>query len=151
MKDQCHTETDSVKYMSPYIIVINFKMFYDKKWCRPGVFVTLWALALVSKAMMKLPDINSLAFPNHKQFVAGQIHTRPDIWRRIKTEELAEQRKVIRWVEDEVDNNFIVHFKGRFRGEKYDCDFPPSRQLNNANKFKFLFFKISSQVLYRSG
>ena len=31
MLDQCHSETD----------------FIIKKWCRPGVFVTLWALALV--------------------------------------------------------------------------------------------------------
>ena len=50
MIDQCHSETDIVNYILPYIIVINFKIFLNfliKKWRRPGVFVTLWALALV--------------------------------------------------------------------------------------------------------
>ena len=32
--DECHTETDIVNYSLPYIIVINFKIFIIKKWCR---------------------------------------------------------------------------------------------------------------------
>ena len=27
--DQCHSETDIVNYIFPYIIVINFKIFYN--------------------------------------------------------------------------------------------------------------------------
>ena len=29
MIDQCHSETDIVNYILPYIIVINFKIFYN--------------------------------------------------------------------------------------------------------------------------
>ena len=29
MIDQCHSETDIENYTLPYIIVINFKIFYD--------------------------------------------------------------------------------------------------------------------------
>ena len=29
MIDQCHSETDIVNYNLPYIIVINFKIFYN--------------------------------------------------------------------------------------------------------------------------
>ena len=29
MIDQCHSEIDIVNYILPYIIVINFKIFYN--------------------------------------------------------------------------------------------------------------------------
>ena len=47
MIDQCHSETDIVNYILPYIILLNLKYFIIKKWLWPEVFVTLWALALV--------------------------------------------------------------------------------------------------------
>ena len=47
MLDQCYSETDIVIYILPYIIVINLKYFIIKKWRQPGVFVILWAIALV--------------------------------------------------------------------------------------------------------
>ena len=31
MTDQCHSEIDIVNYILPYIIVINFKIFYNKE------------------------------------------------------------------------------------------------------------------------
>ena len=39
MLDQCHSETDIMSLTLKYLII--------KKWRRPGVFVTLWAFALV--------------------------------------------------------------------------------------------------------
>ena len=36
MIDQCHSETDIVNYILPYIIVINFKIFYKKEFAPAG-------------------------------------------------------------------------------------------------------------------
>ena len=47
MIDQCHSEIGIVNNIMTYIIVINFKYFMIKISRGPGVFVTLWALALV--------------------------------------------------------------------------------------------------------
>ena len=47
MIDQCHSENDIVNYILPYIIVINFKIFYNQEMAPAGGIVTLWALALV--------------------------------------------------------------------------------------------------------
>ena len=56
--DQCDTKIDLVKYVGqwpifhgplilPYIIIIKL-FLYIKTWHRPGVFVPLWALALIA-------------------------------------------------------------------------------------------------------
>ena len=46
--DQCHSETDIVNYILLYLsLSLTLKYFIKKKCRRPGVFVTLWALALV--------------------------------------------------------------------------------------------------------
>ena len=36
MLAQCHSETDIVNYILPYIIVINFKIFYNKEMAPVG-------------------------------------------------------------------------------------------------------------------
>ena len=36
MIDQCHSETDIVNYILPYIIVINFKIIYNKEMAPAG-------------------------------------------------------------------------------------------------------------------
>ena len=36
MIDQCHSETDIINYILPYIIVINFKIFYNYEMAPAG-------------------------------------------------------------------------------------------------------------------
>ena len=36
MIDQCHSETDIVNYILPYVIVINFKIFYNQEMAPAG-------------------------------------------------------------------------------------------------------------------
>ena len=54
MIDQCHSETDIVNISCLISLSLTLKYFIIKKWRRPGVFVTLWALALVNFCSKKL-------------------------------------------------------------------------------------------------
>ena len=73
MIDQCHSETDIVNYILPYIIVINIKYFIIKKWCQPArVFVTLWALALGFYDKRDNFDFDIVNFP----FLDGDVPRR---------------------------------------------------------------------------
>ena len=69
MLDQCHSETDIVNYILPSLS-LTLKYFIIKKWRRPGVFVTLWALALV---LWTLRPISASAFCRDKQIFGGIV------------------------------------------------------------------------------
>ena len=50
MIDQCHLETDIETISCLISLSLTLKYFIIKEWRLPGVFMTLWALALVYSA-----------------------------------------------------------------------------------------------------
>ena len=96
-----------------------------------------------------LPNINDIAFPDHNNFVAGQINTKLDKWKHI-LQGCTNEQEISDWVEHGIDiNKVMVRFNGTFRGVHYDCDYPPSRHFNNSNNCKGFTQFVSETIQER--
>ena len=96
-----------------------------------------------------LPNINDIAFPDHNNFVAGQINTKLDKWKHI-LQGCPNEQEISDWVEHGIDiNKVMVRFNGTFRGVHYDCDYPPPRQFNNSNNCKGFTQFVSETIQER--
>lgn len=78
-------------------------------------------------------DVNSLAFPNPSSFVAGQLHDRLEVWSRIpESSRYPLCHTVLDWLKNKVQvHNYFRHFKGSFKGKRFDSAAPPQRVFAN--------------------
>ena len=76
-------------------------------------------------------DVHSFVFPDPSSFIAGQLHAHPGVWDRItESSSYPFRSTVLDWVKNEVDvHDYFRHFKGSFKGESFDSDLPPSREI----------------------
>ncbi|WAR14863.1 hypothetical protein MAR_004968 [Mya arenaria] len=96
-----------------------------------------------------LPDLSSIQFQNHKQFVSGQLHTKTYEWENIILKNNGHE-ETLRWIKHGVDiSDFFTQFKGKFWGVNYDCALPPPMQFKNANKCKKFTEFINSTIQER--
>lgn len=64
-------------------------------------------------------------------FRCGNIHAHADAWREVSAKHPL-HASIMDWVEHGVRvAPFMCHFKGSFKGQQYDCDFPPPREFCN--------------------
>ena len=73
-----------------------------------------------------------LIFRNPDYFVAGELHHHSDTWNRI-LEGYHKRDEVLGFIHSKVSVfDFMVPFKGDFKGKRYDSERPPSLELPNS-------------------
>ena len=70
-------------------------------------------------------------YPDH--FMAGELHKHAANWAEIaKLAPSLQQEEVLSWIGNKVSIfPYFRHFKGTFKGERYDSDQPPHRLFKN--------------------
>ena len=88
-------------------------------------------------------NVNELLFRDPDHFVAGELHKHGANWAEIaKLAPSLQREEVLSWIGNKVSIfPYCRHFKGTFKGERYDSDQPPtdcSRITYRANGFENL-------------
>ena len=77
--------------------------------------------------------VNELLFPDPDHFVAGELHKYGANWAEIaKLAPSFHRKEVLSWIGNKVSIfPYFRHFKGTFKGQRYDSDQPPHRLFKN--------------------
>ena len=76
--------------------------------------------------------VDELLFRDPDHFVAGELHKHGTNWTEIAKLIPLHREEVLSWIGNKVSIfPYFRHFKGTFKGERYDSDQPPHRLFKN--------------------